>query len=217
LNNEEFISFKEIIGIFWAKKWWILSISFITAVITMIVSFFLPKTYAAEAILLMPEAATSSTLISSPLGIFSPKLGAGQGLSSQVIKAVLGSKRSLSKVAKKFNLQKVYKKEDMGNTMLVLKERTKIGIFNLTGEMKIQVQDRDPQRAADICNYYISMIDTLNSQLCLTSTKEIAKVLDYASPPKNKSSPRIKLNMLVSFLLAFVIAFSYYVFSSKKY
>ena len=183
----------------------------------MIVSFLLPRTFKAEAVLLMPEAATSSTLISSPLGIFSPKLGAGQGLSSQVIKAVLGSKRSLSKVAKKFNLQKVYKKEDMGNTMLSLEERTKIGIFNLTGEIKIQVLDRDPQRAADICNYYISLIDTLNAQLRLTSTKEIVKVLDYAFPPKKKSSPKIKLNMLVSFLLAFVIAFSYYVFSSKKY
>ena len=215
MNKEEYISLKGLWRILLIKKWQIISVSFAAAIIAMIVSLFLPKTFTAEAVLLMPEAASGSSALSSPLGLISPRFTTQQGLSSQVIKAALESKKCLKKVVKKFNLNKVYKLKNIENTIDLLSQRTKIGIFNLTGEIKIQVKDRSPQRAAEICNYYITMIDTMNAKLKLTSDKSLIKILDFASPPLKKSSPKIKLNMIIAFLVAFFIITSYYAFSKR--
>lgn len=215
MNKEEYISLKELWRILLIKKWQIISVSLGAAIIAMVVSFFLPKTFTAEAVLLMPEAASGSSALSSPLGLLSPRFTSQQGLSSQVIKTVLESKKCLEKVVRKFNLNKVYKSKNTENTIDLLSQRTKIGIFNLTGEIRIQVKDRSPQRAAEICNYYISMIDTMNIRLKLTSDKSLIKILDFASPPRKKSSPKIKMNMIIAFLVAFFIITSYYAFSKR--
>jgi len=215
MTKDEYISFKHFWKVVKYKKYQILIISVSMALITLIVSLFIPPRYRAETVLMMPETASGESGMSSALGLLSPQLLASKGISSQVIKAMLESKNCRDNIVKKYNLIKVYRVKNVKDAIELLGKRTKIGIFNLTGEFKIQVEDTDPERSAIIANYYINMIDTMNSKIKITTQYPIMKVIDKASIPTKKVFPKIKLNIIITFLISVLLTSSSYVLSSK--
>lgn len=216
MTKEEYISFKHFIKVVRYRKIPILIISLIVAIITLIVSLVIPPTYKAETTLLMPESTSkSASAISSALGVLSPRFSSTQGMSSQLIKSMLESRSCMSYVVKKFDLIKVYKVKDMDQAIQILNKNTKIGIFSLLGVIKIQVYDKNPQRAAALANYYVDMIYLMNSKYKITTDYPIIRVMDKAEVPKIKIAPKIKFNVLISFLIALVLSVTYYVVFSK--
>jgi len=215
LNNKEFFNFIELWRLFWKKKVIILSTSFVCSLIAMVVSFLIPKTYEAEVLALMPESSSGSSQLSGVIGFLGESSLEGGGISSQVIKLLLESKNCRKRIIKRFDLISAYNTETEEDALEILQERTKIGIYILTGDIRILVKDRNQERVAEICNYYIELANKLNEELELSAEKPLLIIIDYATPPKEASFPKIKINMLVVFLLSSLFLMSYYAFSEK--
>lgn len=181
----------------------------------MTVSLLIPKTYESEVLALMPESISGSSQLSGVIGFLGESSLGGEGISSQVIKLLLESRNCRKRIIEKFDLINVYNTETEEDALEILQERTKIGVYILTGDIRILVKDRNQNRVAEICNYYIKLANKLNEELELSAEKPLFKIVDYAVPPEEASFPKTKTNMLVVFLLSFLFLMSYYVFSEK--
>ncbi len=215
MDSNEFVSFRELWRIFWERKKRILLISFAVSILIMIVSFFLPKIYTAETVLLMPESEMGGGGgIVGALGISGFEME--EGITSQVIKIFILSKSCRRKIVEKFSLIEVYGARDMSEALEILEKRTSFGIFNIKGEILFEVEDRDPERAVEISKYYLQVLEEFNKKFNLTSKNPVVKIIDPPTPPNFYSSPKIKLNMMGSFLLTMLILISFYVFTEKR-
>ncbi len=154
----------------------ILSAILVTAVATAVVTLFMPNWYAATASVLPPkrpggllsmlEGGFSSLLRSLPgMGV---KFGSSQETYSYL--AILNSRNAMERVVQKFDLIKVYdtRKHSLDDTIKELRENCEFD-FATEGNITITVFDKDRQRAADMANYFVEILNEMSVQL---GTKE---------------------------------------------
>ena len=84
--------------------------------------------------------------------------------SSEVFVAMLKSRTMADKIIKTLNLMEVYNSATMQDARRALEGNTKITLSK-EKVIKIAVEDRDPQRAADIANEYVATLEMLNRSL----------------------------------------------------
>ncbi len=86
--------------------------------------------------------------------------------------AILESSSILDSVIEKFSLQQAYELQDdyYFKTVDMLKSNTEIEDQD-EGDLTITVFDTDPQRAADIANYYVKLLNDLNTELSIRNAK----------------------------------------------
>ncbi len=147
-------------------------------ILTSIVTFFLPKWYKSTASVFPAENTdlfSGLSGISSLVSSISPakKLSALTGNSDlDRYVAILKSDRALMAVIEKFDLVNVYDitkyrrektiKELLGNVDFEQSEE---------GSLEISVYDKDPQRAANMANYFVKMLNDINSELHVQNAK----------------------------------------------
>jgi uncharacterized protein involved in exopolysaccharide biosynthesis len=137
---------------------------------TLVVSLLLPKIYESTASVL-PQveskemggiatllAATGAGNMAQNLGMNLPGLPTSP---TDIFVSILKSRVMADDVIAKFNLMERYRKETMVETREKLADRVRITV---TKEkiVKVAVEDRDPQIAADMANFYIANLDRLN-------------------------------------------------------
>lgn len=142
----------------------------VAAVISIVVSLVLPKWYKSTASIIPPKdqdmlnplSAAGSVLKGLSLG---RRVG-GSSLGTYNYLAILKSRSALDSVVRKFNLIEVY---DVGDTSMeeAIKELKDNAAFELQDDdyITIEVYDRDPQRAADMANYFVDVLNTLSLRL----------------------------------------------------
>ena len=155
-------------------KWrtFILSCVLITAVVTAGLTLLMPNWYAATASVLPPkrpgglmsmlESGFSSLLRNLPgMGV---RFGSSQETYSYL--AILNSRNAMERAVQKFDLIKVYKtrKNSLERTVKELRENCEFD-FATEGNINITVYDKDPQRAADLANYFVEILNELSVQL----------------------------------------------------
>ncbi len=86
--------------------------------------------------------------------------------------AILKSATIQDAVIKKFELRKVYDLEDTyyEKTVKELQSNTEF-IIEDEGQLTIVAYDKDPQRAADMANYFVELLNAINSQIHVQSAK----------------------------------------------
>lgn len=86
--------------------------------------------------------------------------------------AILQSATVLDRVIQKFDLRTVYDMEDSYYEKVV-KELLDNADFEIMdeGQLTITVLDKDPQKAADMANYFVEQLNELNSQLHVQNAK----------------------------------------------
>lgn len=148
--------------------WFILGITFITTLI----AFVSPKWYKATASVFPAEQTdlfSSMDGISSLVKTFAPgkKLGSLTGPSeTDRYIAILKSSTVLNEVIKKFDLVNVYE-----ITSYPVEKTTKELLSNVAfeiqdeGNLTVSVFDKSPQRAADMANYFVELLNKTNSEL----------------------------------------------------
>jgi len=144
----------------------------------LIISFILPQWYKSTASILPPKdqgimnifGISASALKSLPLGQKLTGLGQKPGVYNYL--AILNSRSAMESVVRKFDLSAVYEISDssMEKTIKELEGRVS---FEIQDEENITVEviDRDQQRAADIANYFVEVLNSLSIQLSTQEAK----------------------------------------------
>lgn len=189
------------------KHWRIIAVLFIvTEIVTLIFTLKQDRVYEATATILSPEIISEgkpsglSSLLSEgiPAGLF------GNGAASQAIIAMLKSRRMAECVARNFNLTTVYKTDN--NIAAAEKVRSMTKVFlSRDNIILVKVGAPTPKLAADIANFYSTNLDSLNESLKISPVKPVATLLDSALPSKFPVRPKMKLNLLVSGILALLV------------
>jgi len=148
--------------------WFVLTVTILTTVIALVS----PKWYKATASVFPAEQTnlfSGIEGISSLMKNFSPvgKLASLTGpTEAERYVGILKSENALIKVVDKFGLTKIYDitsyprmntiKELLGNVQLEITDE---------GTLQINVYDKDPQRAAGMANYFVEILNEINSNL----------------------------------------------------
>ena len=149
------------------------------------VSLLLPKYYESTATLL-PQIdgkeggglgallAAGGAAASQSMGIVVPGLPTS---STDIFIVILKSRVMADDVIRQFNLLSLYQAKTMQDAREALDAATKITL-NKEKLIKITVEAKDPQLAADIANFYASNLDRLNRTLNVTKAGENRKFLE---------------------------------------
>ncbi len=147
----------------------ILAIPAIVLVLSVVISLFLPKTYAAKASILPSTAAMDPGLsaVSSSLGSFA---GSFLNVSSpmDVWVGILESDTVKDAIIMRFNLREVYGRDKIEKARKELSRRTQIE-KSKEEIISIIVDDSDPERASQMANAYIEELDRINRNSVMTS------------------------------------------------
>ncbi|OIO15781.1 MAG: hypothetical protein AUJ54_12260 [Ignavibacteria bacterium CG1_02_37_35] len=147
---------------------------FLIGLITTGITFLIPKTYKSTAVVMIPPESTFG------MGGLTSLLGGGKSTASSIGSKLLGtssasedvlfgllnSRTALMNVIQNFGLLKYYKVEDQ-NYDKVIKAFVNDLSFEKTENdfIEINVVNESAQKSADIANYFISMLDSLNIKI----------------------------------------------------
>jgi uncharacterized protein involved in exopolysaccharide biosynthesis len=165
-----------------ADAWWmvvgdvyrgrrvIVVITMFAAIASIVISLLLPKSYYAAARVIPPEA--NSSLSSGLLGSLpsSARLlfGGGTGDYSRYL-AILTSRSVLGAAVDRFDLVNVYELASAADArdraIAMLQDQSVLYVDGAYEFLEIGVNDRDPQRAAEIANFFVARLNEVNSTL----------------------------------------------------
>ncbi len=165
-----YADFLEILLVLAREKKRIMQITLAATLLTTVIVFLFPKMYTATATILPPQQKQSivNSLL-APVG-----LAAGLDLKdlgttnpSDTFVAMMRSRTVEDALINKFDLRKLYWKKRYQDARKVLEKRSEINPEK-EGVITIKVDDRDPQRAADIANAWVDELHKLSQSLALT-------------------------------------------------
>src|SRR5258708_25373301 len=154
------------------RKWFIFKFVGCAAVLSAGISLLLPKTYTANAKIMPPQQNQSMgamAALSSQLGPLAALAGGSLGLRtpSDLYVAMLRSRTVADNLVDRFSLIKVYDTKLRVDARRRLENRTEISAGK-DGVISISVDDRSPQRAADLANGYVDELEKLTKTLAVT-------------------------------------------------
>ncbi|MDZ4804258.1 MAG: Wzz/FepE/Etk N-terminal domain-containing protein [Candidatus Eisenbacteria bacterium] len=159
------------VGILSRWKRFLIGTILATAIVSAVVSFFLPKYYAARATILPPQSSEIGASLSSLLqGITLPGIGnvGPTGSESQLFLAILDSRTLRTRLIEDFGLKALYKSRTMDDALKAHRTLARAGLTD-QGAVEIIVEDRDPKRAADEANAWVRLLDDFNKNSRMTS------------------------------------------------
>ena len=147
------------------QRGFVLGTTFAAALLTLAVTFVLPKWYTASAVILPPEESdllSNMSLAQKALTKF-PAFGMLDDYftPADVYKAILGSRTVQEELVRRFDLQREYHQKSMEKTLKALSVNTHLKM-NPDGTIKVSVDDHNAQRAADMANGYLEALDRFN-------------------------------------------------------
>lgn len=137
------------------------------------ISYLIPEEFEATVQLLPPKEQKQgfgfSDLLSA-LPIPSLRLGE-KGTPADIFVATLKSPTTRRHMMHEFDLFRRYEAETASQAIEILGEKTLVDMSE-EGTIMISVLDTDPQRAADMANYYVVILDSTNQNLAQTAARE---------------------------------------------
>jgi tyrosine-protein kinase Etk/Wzc len=155
----------------------VLGLPVATGVVALVIALMLPKVYTAAARILPPQQSQSTAVLA--LGA----LGGGGGGGSSFAQALglktpgdlyiglLKSRTIADRMIERFSLKDLYMTDTMVSTRNTLQSATSI-TSGKDGLITIEVNDRDPQRSADLANAYVEELDRLMQGLAVSEAAQ---------------------------------------------
>lgn len=171
-EQPERMHFPEYLIVLAKRKSFILKFVGVAVILATITVFLLPKTYTAKAKIMPPQQNQSMgamAALSQQLGPLAALAGQGVGLRnpSDIYVAMLRSETVANALIDRFSLMSVYKQKLREYVRKQLETATEIKAGK-EGVISIAVEDRNPQRAADLANGYVEELEKLTKTLNLT-------------------------------------------------
>lgn len=134
-------------------------------------SYLIEPVFTARTIFLPPQqqqSAASAAL--SQLGALAGLAGGAAGIKSPADQyvALMRSDNVSDRMVDRFKLMGVYESKYRFEARRELSENVRITLGKKDGLIGVEVDDTDPQRAADMANQYVSELGRLTSELALT-------------------------------------------------
>jgi len=175
---EEGVSLLDFLIVLAKRKRVVLGVPAAAAVVATAISFLLPNVYTGTTKILPPQqSASAATALLNQLG------GAFGGLSglaagslgiknpSDLYVAMLKSRTVADSLISRFDLRKVYDQDRASDVRKQLENLTTITSAR-DGIITVEVEDKDPKRAADIANGYVEELMTLTRVLAVTEASQ---------------------------------------------
>lgn len=171
-EQAEIIRFPEPLILLAKRKSFILKVAGVAAILSVTTVLLLPNTYTAKAKIMPPQQNQSMGAIAALSQQLSPLAAlAGQGMGlrnpSDLYVALLRSDTVANALIDRFSLMTVYKEKLRIDARRRLEDRSEI-IAGKEGVISISVDDRSPQRAADLANSYVEELEKLTKTLNMT-------------------------------------------------
>lgn len=142
------------------------------AMISLIVSLLLPKIYTGKSSLLPPKHQSLTSPMIAQLGALAALAGAEiKHQDVQVYVAALKSRTIADTLIRRFDLQSVFQQPDLTLTREALAKVTQIEAGR-DGIIRIEYDDKDPKRAADVANAYIEELTKLTDTLAMSEAAQ---------------------------------------------
>ena len=159
-------------GALWRRRRLILAITGASAVASIVISLLLPNWYRAETRLLLPGRAASGLIAGLAAGNLptaaSSLLGGITGDYQRHL-SILDSRTVKENVVRQFNLPEVYDLKDSDappfRALEKLEENIEFIVHEEYNYLVVRVYDRDPQRAADMANFFVDELNRINALL----------------------------------------------------
>ena len=167
--DDEEISLLDIAIVLAKHKKLILGLPFLAAVAAAGITLLMPNWYTATAKILPPQQSQSSaSAMLGQLGALAGVAGGGLGIKNpnDVFVAMLKSRTVADSLIQKFELQKVYDSKLLTDARMALGGNTKISAGR-DGVITVEVDDKDPKRAAEMANAYVEELEKLTSKLAV--------------------------------------------------
>jgi tyrosine-protein kinase Etk/Wzc len=167
----ENIRFPEPLIVLAKRKSFIFKFVGIAVILSIITVLLLPKTYTAKTKIMPPQQNQSMGAMAalSQLGPLAAMAGQSLGIRNpnDVYAAMLRSDSVATALVDRFSLMTVYREKLRIDARRKLADRTEI-FTGKDGVISISVDDRDPQRAADLANGYVEELEKLTKILNVT-------------------------------------------------
>ncbi|MBZ5489508.1 MAG: chain length determinant family protein [Acidobacteriia bacterium] len=141
--------------------------------LALIVTLLIPKRYTATTTVLPPQqgSSLSAALLSQMgnLGALGSLAGGSIGLKNpaDMTIALLKSRSVEDAMIQRFDLMKLYKDKRLSDARKSLENHTSIDSNLKDGLIRIEIEDRDPQRAAEMANAYVDEYQRFSQHLAI--------------------------------------------------
>jgi uncharacterized protein involved in exopolysaccharide biosynthesis len=176
-ENDE-ISLLDLLIVLAAKKRMIFWVSAIFALLGIVISLVLPKRYTATVTLLPPQQNSSvSAALASQLGNLggmAALAGGSLGLKNpnETFVAMLKSRTVEEATIEHFGLMKEYHERYLSLARKAFESHATVDGSGKDGLIHISIEDRDPNRAAELANGYVAQFRTLSQHLAITEASQ---------------------------------------------
>jgi LPS O-antigen subunit length determinant protein (WzzB/FepE family) len=164
---EQQLNQQNIIQFIWTKRKIITIVTFIAAVASLVISFFITPLYLSTAVVF--PAATSTVSFSEQRNAKASSMDFGEEEQAEQLVQILQSSKIRDKIVQRFDLMKHYdiKETDQYKYHRLGEAYASHIKFTRTrfGSIQIDVLDKDPKLAATIANKIVDLIDTVKNEM----------------------------------------------------
>jgi tyrosine-protein kinase Etk/Wzc len=174
-DNDE-INLLDLLIVLLKRKRLILGITFISALITAIVSLIMPPVYRAETSLLPPQPSSSMALQA-----LSQLAGGAAGIGAEVLgiktpadlyAGLLKSNTVLDRIIDRFKLMELYKCKYRTDARKRLLDNIQVSVDKKSNIITLSVEDKDPVRASEMANAFVEELKALTKGLAITEASQ---------------------------------------------
>lgn len=156
----------------WKRRKFILIFTAVSAVVAVVISFLMTPLYRSTAIVF--PAATSTVSFSEQRNAKAASMDFGEEEQAEQLVQILHSSRIRDRIVDQFGLMEHYDidADDKNKHYKLVKEYNNHFFFVRTryGSIQIDVLDRDPQKAADMANKVVELIDSVKNEMVAERT-----------------------------------------------
>jgi len=174
MRGDDEISFLDLLIVLAKHKVLVLGLPAAAALISLVVSLLLPNYYTGTTKILPPQQTPSTSAVLAQLGSLAGLAGsAATGLKNpnDLYVGMLKSRTVADNLIQRFDLNKLYDEEYQSLTRKRLEKETTIAAGK-DGIIMIQVDDRNPKRAAELANAYVDELFKLTKVLAVTEASQ---------------------------------------------
>ena len=172
------ISLFDVLIVLAERKRFLFKVTAAFALLAVAISFLLPPRYSATATILTPQqnssmgAALAAQL--GNLGGISALAGGGLGLKNpnDAYVGMLTSRTVEDAMVQHFDLMSEYHKKHLSDARKAFEKYAAVDGNGKEGQIHITIEDRDPQRAAQLANGYVDQFRSLSQHLAITEASQ---------------------------------------------